>query len=393
MKTKQTSPIQTKLKLILLGILTATSLNLPAFAYYRTVDGIDFDDEEQSYSAEVSHLALSVMSGGSYSGTNITFRSNIPGQAAASVVYSSTLTVTDISITATGEEARALYLDYSSTGTMNLNNNNTLTGNIVADHYSTLSITGSNGSVITGNIQSIYGSTINLTLSGEETKLIGQMSRPDWSGAINLTVEAGAQIDQFDGSIVNTLTLQNGAILSYDSNLYFASINGMPFNGLETDLLVLADGAILAYDGVEAISLQMTDFMAYGGTINIGDGILVDFSGVTVTEGEEYFLLQWDILNSFAVSETSFTAINLGENMTGTFTVNAESKLLSFTATAVPEPPTWFLLGTGLAILLFTAHHRRTRPINHSPYQNYSCAICGLTFLLLQSTIQAQVYE
>jgi hypothetical protein len=43
--------------------------------------------------------------------------------------------------------------------------------------------------------------------------------------------------------------------------------------------------------------------------------------------------------------------------MTGTFTV--ENNQLTFNATAIPEPSTWFLLGTGLGILLLTAHRRR----------------------------------
>jgi hypothetical protein len=43
--------------------------------------------------------------------------------------------------------------------------------------------------------------------------------------------------------------------------------------------------------------------------------------------------------------------------MTGTFTIDGTQ--LTFHATAIPEPSTWFLLGTGLGILLLTAHRRR----------------------------------
>jgi hypothetical protein len=55
------------------------------------------------------------------------------------------------------------------------------------------------------------------------------------------------------------------------------------------------------------------------------------------------------------VTADAFTATNLGPDMGGTFTVNAENKQLTFHATAVPEPTTYILLG----ILLLTARHRR----------------------------------
>jgi hypothetical protein len=44
--------------------------------------------------------------------------------------------------------------------------------------------------------------------------------------------------------------------------------------------------------------------------------------------------------------------------MTGTFTIDGTQ--LTFHATAIPEPSTWFLLGTGLGILFLTVRqHRR----------------------------------
>jgi hypothetical protein len=44
---------------------------------------------------------------------------------------------------------------------------------------------------------------------------------------------------------------------------------------------------------------------------------------------------------------------------TGTNTFTVANNQLTFTATAIPEPSVWFLLGAGITLFLITAHHRR----------------------------------
>jgi hypothetical protein len=261
------------------------------------------------------------------------------------VAGSSTLTLTDSDISATGENSNAFYLNSASTGTASLNKN-TLTGNILATNTSTLNLTDSNGTVITGNVTSTRSSTIDITLSGSETKLIGTATHATDS-AINLKIEDGTRLDQLNGNI-NTLTLQNGATLSSDDSNGALLLNGASI-AVTTDLLTLSDDTILDYND-NALSLT--------GTLTIGNGILIDFSDATLETGEDYLILDWS--NASVTGDITGAQFNIATTgVEGTFTVDTENKQLTFTATAVPEPSTWFLLGTGLGILLLTAHRCR----------------------------------
>jgi hypothetical protein len=234
---------------------------------------------------------------------------------------SSTLTLTDSDISTTGNNSNAIYLGYYSTGTVSLNKN-TLTGNITVEYSSTLALTGSNDTVITGNITSAANvfsensaSTINLTLTGKDTKLIGTLTH-DATSTLNLTLGAGA-------AFIGSGTVSN---------------------------LVLGDNAILGYTDNGPLVID--------GTITVGDGILIDFGGVTVVDDDQFLILDWS--NAELVGEVTvgqFTATNLNPDIEGTFTVAGNQ--LTFNATAIPEPSTCFLLGTGLGILLLTVHYRR----------------------------------
>jgi hypothetical protein len=224
---------------------------------------------------------------------------------------SSTLTLTDSDNSATGSNANTLYLTFRSTGTVSLNGN-TLTGGIYAGGTSTLTLSGSNGTVLTGNVTGSSNSTIDLSLSGEDTRLIGNIIK-DSASTVNLTLGGGA-------SFVGSGTLTN---------------------------LTLEDGAILGY---------ANDILYVDGTLTLGDSILIDLSALTETGN--YTLLDWNgaTISGGSVTEAQF--INASDGVEGTFSVNGST--LIFNATAIPEPSTCFLLGTGLGLLLLTLRqHRR----------------------------------
>jgi hypothetical protein len=360
--------IQTKLKLIILTLLSASALNLPAFAdIFCIEDGEVVVESDRVYDATQSSSAIDIFGHSSYTGTNIKASSILSHGAV--VVYSSTLslidstvtttadgstgihinnessgtlrnvtietkgknaygvsvtestlTLTDSNISATGNNSNALYVSYYSTGTVNLNHN-TLTGNILVLGDSTLNLIGSNGTVITGNItanvpfDAPHYSIANLTLTGEGSKIIGNVAQ-DASSTITLDISDGA-------AFIGSGTVSN---------------------------LTLGDDAILGYTGNGPLVIETT--------LTIGDGILIDFSNITVEDSDEFTILDWtsaELVGEVTVGQ--FTATNLGPDMDGTFTVSETG--LTFNATAVPEPSVYILLGIGLGILLITAHRRR----------------------------------
>jgi hypothetical protein len=262
--------------------------------------------------------------------------------------HSSTLTLTNSDITAAG--AGSTYGIFADNSTVNVGlNGNTLSSgglSILATGASTLTLTGSNGSVITGNVYSGDTATVNLTLT--DTALHGNFSKYT-AATINLTAGAGALID--GGGSVTSLTLQDGAILSSDDSGDLL-LNGAAIT-VTTDLLALSGGAILDYDSGGTLTLT--------GNLAIGEGILVNFGGQAMEEGDQLLVINWSGAElSGEITVDSFEAADLAQGMTGTFTLDQETGL-TFTAHAVPEPSTWFLLGTGLGALLLAAHYRRCR--------------------------------
>jgi hypothetical protein len=287
--------------------------------------------------------------GGSYTGTNITLINNYPfsgspitasgayifnqgqlsltggkietsGSAAHGIVLAnaSTGTITDVNITTTGQDAHALHLLNTSTATANLSNTTT-----------------------TDN------STIDITL--KDTQLTGTATH-DETSAINLKIETGTQLKHLHGNI-NTLTLQNGATLSFNATHITLLLNGDIFNNVFIDdLLTLGNGTIIEYGIDHNLPLILT------GNLAIGENILVDLSNLTETG--LYTILDWS--GATVTGDITADQFNIATpGVEGTFTVNTENKQLTFNATAIPEPSVWFLLGAGLTLLLITTHHRR----------------------------------
>jgi autotransporter family porin len=255
---------------------------------------------------------------------------------------SSTLTLTDSDIKTTA--ATALTIIVGSTGTVSLNHN-TLTGDITVEASSTLTLTGSNGTVLTGDIIARKdspilgvegdGSTINITLTGNGTQLIGNITQ-DTESAININIENGATL----GTATAAHTI-NGTVTIKE-------------NGHITTTLTLSNGITLETGDILDYALNETGLQITTGPLAIGTDIQVDLSRLTAPG--DYLILDWTGATG-SVSADSFTTAKLNPDMTGTFTV--EGTQLTFTA--IPEPSTWFLLATGLGLLLLTARYRLHR--------------------------------
>ncbi|MDR1303842.1 MAG: PEP-CTERM sorting domain-containing protein [Verrucomicrobiales bacterium] len=232
---------------------------------------------------------------------------NIVGGAGIEVFSLSTLTLAGSDILA---ENNAFNIEESS-ATVNLDGN-TVTGNIEViggyETVTTLTLTGSNGSVITGDVVCYNGSAVTeITLTGADTALHGNLSLNYYDydgGTITLTLSAGALLD--GGGSVSNLTLNDGAILGY------------------------------------------TDGLTVTTSITLSGGITIDFSNITVQDGEDYLILDYTTASG-SVNAENFTASGLDDSLQGSFSV--VNNQLTFNATAVPEPTTWFLLGAGVGLL------------------------------------------
>ncbi|MDR1190616.1 MAG: PEP-CTERM sorting domain-containing protein [Verrucomicrobiales bacterium] len=246
------------------------------------------------------------------------------GVYSASMDFINTLTLTNSNISATSAAEDTIgvgiFVDEEANIQVNLNHN-TLAGSfasLAATYSGTITLTGSNSSVITGDVISYKNAVVEITLTGPGTALHGNMFNYDPTsayyepGTITLTINAGALLDS--AGIVTNLTLNDGAILGY------------------TDVLTVTD------------------------TITIGEGITIDFSNLTLTDDAAYRILDFTTATG-DVSIGSFTATGLGADQQGTFTLDERN--LYFTATAVPEPSTWFLLGIGLGALALIRRRRQ----------------------------------
>jgi hypothetical protein len=303
-------------------------LTLPAFAGNETYYEIDVIDYNKVYEADENNYALTLAYDASYTGSNITLTSTISNQGAIKMFDNATLSLTDSNISCTDfYYTSALYIPYGGNVYAVSLDSSTLTGNINVGNSATLNLSGSNGTVITGELINENDSTIHITLSGADSKFIGNIGKQNGNGSIELTLSDGAA---FIGSgYLTRLNLDDGTILGYTGGnpLYV----GFDYRG-------------------ELIQ----------GLIRIGNDILIDFSSVTLEDNQDYTILSWSNAELLSdVSADSFTATNLGPDMGGTFTVI--DKTLTFHATAVPEPSTWFLLGTGIALLLLTARRRNVQ--------------------------------
>ncbi|MDR1304406.1 MAG: PEP-CTERM sorting domain-containing protein [Verrucomicrobiales bacterium] len=255
-----------------------------------------------------------------------------------------TANLTDSNIHISGSGSYGFLLTGTSSLTANLNGN-TLGGSgadntaIRAMQSSTVALTGSNGSIITGNVTGTSYGNISLALSGG-SELHGDVTS---SGGATVAISLSGAGTEMHGNLILSgggiyLTLSDGALLdgnfTVKKNSRITGGGGI-FNGE----LILESGAIIGYaDG----GLLVT------GSLSIGNGILVDLSALT-GEGA-YTVLDWSGASvSSSITDTQFTVTNLDESLQGTFSV--DNNQLTFNATAVPEPATWFLIGFGLGAL------------------------------------------
>jgi hypothetical protein len=274
----------------------------------------------------VKGVTLNTNCNATLDGLNITL-TGTGNRVGVEVNLSSTMKLTNsdisaITTTTTGVLGYGVSVAHNSNLQVELNHN-TLVGisnSLYADANGTITLTGSNGSDITGNVTSTNDSVVAITLAGADTKLTGHLNR-DATSTLALILSDGAAL--VGSGSASDLTLNNGAILGY------------------------------------------TDVLTVTTTITIGEGITVDFSNLTLEDDTAYTILDFTTASG-DVNIGNFTATGLGEGQQGAFSLGGlDDRNLYFTATAVPEPTTWFLLTLGLGALLITRRHRQRTNRHH----------------------------
>ncbi|MDR1145525.1 MAG: PEP-CTERM sorting domain-containing protein [Verrucomicrobiales bacterium] len=228
------------------------------------------------------------------------------GDGSHGVEYLGSLTLIDTDIRVTGDGAYGIN-NISGDSTVNLDGNTLSStgadGGSIYSQSGNVTLTGSNGSLITGDVVVTYGVT-DLTLTGEGTALHGNFVKSEDGGTINFTLGTGALLH--GSGELDSLTLANGALI-----------------GFTGDVLLVTD------------------------SITIGDNITIDFS--SLTETGDYLVFDWsNASGGESITDTQFT-LAPDTGIEGTFSV--DNGQLTFNATAVPEPSTWFLIGAGLGAL------------------------------------------
>jgi T5SS/PEP-CTERM-associated repeat protein len=219
-------------------------------------------------------------------------------------------------------------------------------GKIITASNAAADITSGDGNGIvrfnhTGDIEfanAISGANLNIEHDSGSTTLTAD------SSIKNLSVSGGILNIDTDVTLTGTATVSDGATLGGAGTLtggpLTVEVGGRLVTTLTlTDGLTLETGAILDYED--------RGLLIFGGTITVGDGILIDFSGLAGTG--EYVVLDWgDTSGGDSIAASQFT-LAAGTGVEGTFSV--DNGQLTFNATAVPEPSTWFLIGAGLGAL------------------------------------------
>jgi hypothetical protein len=276
----------------------------------------------------------------------------------------------------------------SSNTSVNLDNS-ALDGNIQNNGEGNLTLTGSNGSVITGDVTNNGDGTLNLGLN--DSSLTGNINNNNGtisstgSSAINGDVNSSLEVSSGTLTVTGSVTVDNGQSVTGNGTL---NVGGLEINDGGT----LGGGLTIGTDSSERILVGLgsaTLYHEFGDatetstdTLKLGENIALDLSSIddlsdfefaftddvldgnfTLILGEAESLENWSAeingnIEGLTLSGQNKVTADISITLTGEGST-LTAILSNVTVTAVPEPSTYFLLGTGLGILLLAARYRR----------------------------------
>ncbi len=288
------------------------------------------------------------------------FSTSAINESSSSNIFYGSIQGTGASVTySTAPETQAsIYLYGASTYTGGTTINPGVT--VVAQHTNAL---GSAGTI------NVNGGTLS---TGSGVTLTSTSTRPIVFTAGSI---AGSGTISFDSSLIvaDQLALAPGHSVG-KLTLQFESTAALVFNSGGTYHWELADAKGSAGTGWDLIhvagTVDIAALASENGTFNVTLHTVDEFGGAGYAANfDPYAPASWTILTATSITNFDPAKFNLFADSTtflnatagGTFSLSLENNTLLLNFTPVPEPSTWALMISGLAVVAFTALRRRRR--------------------------------
>jgi autotransporter-associated beta strand protein len=206
----------------------------------------------------------------------------------------------------------------------------------------------------------VKNGTGTLTLSGTSTYVgptLISAGNLDLTGSLSsspVTVNSGAILQSGNGTISNSLTLNQGGKLS----LAGPTVNTLTVGNFTWNATSTTPGLQFSLlDPTTTDTLNVLGNFTRGSSAGVGQYVF-DFDN-TGFFGGVYTLIDFGSIDpGFTVSDFSY--VNLFSTENGSFSINANS--LTFNISSVPEPATWtLLLGAGSLLAVWRKRRQRVR--------------------------------